>query len=350
MEINTIKISIIIPVYNSVKSLPRCIDSILSQSYKNFELIIVDDGSTDGSENICDYYKSKDQRLKVVHQNNAGVSKARNVGLELAQGEYIQFIDSDDYIEKDFLFTLNLNIDLYSSPSIIFWGFKEERNGVIIKDNKHKLRYANTPVDLIDSIISLENHYLFGWTWNKIFRRDIIMKNKILFNKDISLHEDHIFTLDYIKYIDNILILDISPYHYDTSSDNSLIKKILPYNEFKVKENLILKYRLDILSSYQKFITKKYYYNKKNDFLKSYYLSIIHQVSNVLLSTNNVDYKKNYIYLLQKDLRNISLKKMNLKLCLIFVIAHLNKDIFYKWMIISRKLSYFLRLKYSLHQ
>lgn len=337
MEINTIKISIIIPVYNSVKSLPRCIDSILSQTFKNFELIIIDDGSTDGSENICDYYKCKDQRLKVVHQKNTGVSKARNVGLELAQGEYVQFIDSDDYIEKDFLFTLNLNIKLYSSPSIIFWGFKEERNGVVIKNNKHKLRYANTPKDLIDSIISLESNYLFGWTWNKIFRRDIIVKNRILFNIEISLHEDHIFTLDYIKYVNSILILDISPYHYDISSNNSLMKRLLPYNEFKIIKNLILKYRLDVLNFYQDYITIKNYNNKKNNLLKSYYLSIIYQISNVLLSTNNEDYKKNYISLLQLDLKKMPLKIMNLKLYLIFILAQFNKKFFYKSITMLKK-------------
>lgn len=338
MDKYTIKLSIIIPVYDSEKFLSRCIDSILSQSFENFELIIVDDGSTDRSGTICDYYKNKDQRVIVVHQKNAGVSNARNVGLELARGEYVQFVDADDYIERNFLENLKSYIELYSSPSIIFWGFKGEKHGIVVKDYKHKLKYANTPVDLIDSIISLEYNNLFGWAWNKIYRRDIILKNKILFNTDISLHEDHLFSLEYIKFVEDLLILDISPYHYDTSSDNSLVKKLLPYNEYKIIKSLILEYELEVLNLYQKYVTTKYYFNKKNDLLKWYYLSIVHQISNVLVSTNNKDYKKNYIYSIQMDLRKMSLEKKNLKLYLMFFLAHFNKKFFYESIIMLKKL------------
>jgi len=103
---NDIKISVILPVYNVEKYLRKCIDSILNQTHINYELIIIDDGSTNNSGNIYDEYKLKDNRIQVIHQNNQGLSVARNVGIDLAKGKYITFIDSDDYIDKKYLETL----------------------------------------------------------------------------------------------------------------------------------------------------------------------------------------------------------------------------------------------------
>ena len=95
------KISIIVPVYNVEQYLSKCIDSILNQTFKDFELILINDGSTDKSGDICDFYKQKDKRIKVIHKNNEGVAKTRNVGIANANAEYIGFIDSDDWIEND---------------------------------------------------------------------------------------------------------------------------------------------------------------------------------------------------------------------------------------------------------
>lgn len=105
------KISVIIPIYNNAAYLPKCLDSLLTQSFQDFEGILVDDGSTDGSAIICDEYLKKDSRLKVYHIQNQGVSHARNVGIEKATGEWISFVDSDDWITLDFLATLYGNID-----------------------------------------------------------------------------------------------------------------------------------------------------------------------------------------------------------------------------------------------
>lgn len=100
------KISIIVPVYNVEKYLSRCVDSIINQEYKNLEIILVDDGSTDNSASICDSYQKKDNRIRVIHKENGGLSSARNAGLDVATGEYVGFIDSDDYIAKDMYFNL----------------------------------------------------------------------------------------------------------------------------------------------------------------------------------------------------------------------------------------------------
>ena len=103
-------ISIIVPVYKAEKYLSECIDSIISQTYENFELILIDDGSPDNSGKICDEYAEKDKRIKVIHKENAGVSSARNIGLDNASGEYIAFIDSDDFVDKQYLEKLHCNL------------------------------------------------------------------------------------------------------------------------------------------------------------------------------------------------------------------------------------------------
>ena len=108
---NIPKISVIIPVYNTEKFLHRCIDSILTQTYTDFELLLIDDGSKDSSGSICDEYAEKDSRVRVFHKENGGVSSARNLGLDNAWGEWITFVDSDDYIEENFLKSFDGNLD-----------------------------------------------------------------------------------------------------------------------------------------------------------------------------------------------------------------------------------------------
>ena len=105
---NIPKISVIVPVYNTEKFLQRCIDSVLAQTYQDFELLLIDDGSKDSSDTICDEYAAQDTRVKVFHKENGGVSSARNVGLDNARGEWITFVDSDDYIEENYLQTFIL--------------------------------------------------------------------------------------------------------------------------------------------------------------------------------------------------------------------------------------------------
>ena len=112
-------VTLIVPVYNVEKYLNRCIDSILNQTLEDFELILVDDGSKDNSGNICDEYMRKDRRVKVIHKENGGLSDARNSGIEISTGEYLSFIDSDDWVEKEFLETLYNNAIKYQAEIVI---------------------------------------------------------------------------------------------------------------------------------------------------------------------------------------------------------------------------------------
>ena len=125
-----VSITVIVPIYNVEKYLKRCIESILNQTFKDFELLLLNDGSTDSSGKICDIYASKDNRIVVRHKKNQGVSTTRNLGIDIAKGEYITFIDSDDWIEKDYLEKMYSKIKEMNVPLLIT-GYIEERNGIV---------------------------------------------------------------------------------------------------------------------------------------------------------------------------------------------------------------------------
>ncbi len=131
---SSLKISVIVPAYNAEKTLHRCVDSILAQTFEDFELILVDDGSKDSSGRICDEYAAKDSRIRVVHKSNGGVSSARNAGLDIASGEYVAFIDSDDYIDNDYL----LSFTRYNADLIVS-GAKTISNNKTITIQSHSL-------------------------------------------------------------------------------------------------------------------------------------------------------------------------------------------------------------------
>lgn len=218
-------LSIVIPVYNAVKYLEQCVKSILSQSFINYEIILVDDGSTDGSSRICDEYEMKDKRIKVLHQSNAGASHARNIGIRKAQGDYIWFIDADDWIEDGFLSKLPWD----RMADIVFFGFKR-----ITQSSEDSCRITSSSQefdgDLGEVLCTLfvnENQF-FGYTWNKIFKRSIILDNDILFREHLIIKEDEVFTLEYCKHIATLLISSATPYNYrvlDNSVSHSIDRK-----------------------------------------------------------------------------------------------------------------------------
>lgn len=177
------KISVIVPVHNAESYLNRCIDSILSQSYKDFEMLLIDDGSTDLSSKICDEYGDKDDRVKVFHKENGGVSSVRNLGLEKAVGQYIAFVDSDDWIEEKCL-EENLLIAENTHADVIISDFFIE-----YKDNeiRKQQRYNG---DLMNDIFS-DN--VNGALWNKFLKADVIHRSGLSFRHDLNFCEDVTF-------------------------------------------------------------------------------------------------------------------------------------------------------------
>lgn len=215
-------ISIIVPCYNAGLVIERCIDSILQQTYNNWELILIDDGSIDNTLNICNSFKKLDNRIKVVHTGNCGVSSARNTGITNTTREYITFVDADDYLEINFLESLinGRNADLVLS------GFKS-RNSINFRPQNQYIEHVNLKSN-IKGIV--ENKYLLYSPWGKLFKRSIISDNRLGFDTKIRFGEDTIFCYKYIIHCNTIKIIDSDLYIYDGEwGGNS--KYILKYNE-----------------------------------------------------------------------------------------------------------------------
>lgn len=199
------KISIIVPIYNVADCLSRGIDSILSQSFQDFELILVDDGSPDDCGRICDEYAMKDDRVKVIHKENGGVSSARNAGLDRAQGEWAYFFDPDDELMEDALLTLVNGIS--DDVDVVMGGFDEiDTNGKTIlslKNQSGEKKYLSR-LDSLSSIFvpysddySVPNAYL-GYTYVRLFRMKVIEETGLRFNESISNREAGLFTVSFL--------------------------------------------------------------------------------------------------------------------------------------------------------
>ena len=209
------QISVIVPVYNVEQYLEKCIDSILNQTFKEFEIILVDDGSIDKSGDICDEYAKKDKRINVIHNINQGVSAARNIGIRIAKGNYIQFVDADDWIDREFLENAYTKITKELSD-VVFMGIKYqnlEDKFVIEKLASNDLVY-NANKNIYYDAIRLMKEDLFGFTWCKLLKKSIIDDNNIFFDETISLAEDEKFTCDYYRYVQKISISDRAYYNY----------------------------------------------------------------------------------------------------------------------------------------
>lgn len=220
-------ISIIIPIYNGEKYLKVCLDSILAQTYTHFELILVDDGSTDTSSQICDAYAESDSRVITYHISNGGVSHARNYGINVAKGGWITFIDCDDWITPDYLKDF-ASQNLEPSTLYIIQADKVENGKIkpwpyLYKEGICKLKAGNERI--IDKLL------VYGTPWGKFFNSAVVKENKILFDEQISNHEDTLFYFEYIRRIKNIRILS-SRYYYRIESTGSLSKNMAKYQDF----------------------------------------------------------------------------------------------------------------------
>lgn len=205
--------SIIIPVYNAENYLTKCIDSVLSQSIKDFELILIDDGSKDRSPQICDDYAKKDYRIKVIHKKNSGVSAARNDGLDIAKGEFITFVDSDDWVEPDYLYSLMK----YTKYDIVFFSHRliyEDGYSSEFKFQEKEGNNLNIWKIVAALKINTTKWNFYGFTWNKMFRHEIIQESKIRFVKGLRVSEDEIFTLDFCTHACSMKVLPLCLYNY----------------------------------------------------------------------------------------------------------------------------------------
>ncbi|MBQ9742156.1 MAG: glycosyltransferase [Ruminococcus sp.] len=241
-------ISIIVPVYNAANYLNKCIDSLLSQTFEDFELILVNDGSKDNSGSICDDYAAKDRRIKVIHKDNGGVSSARNLGLDNAQGRYIMFCDSDDYVYPHFcqaLYDAAHNGDdmlvLAGITKILDSGKNSDalcpkyKEGEVVHFSKDEF------CDLYVELNQGAAFTLMNMPYNKLFSRRVIEENHIRYNTDIHYNEDFIFNLDYLEKTDKVILYNRSIYNYYLDAPGSLCKRYFKdiINMFRVKEDRV---------------------------------------------------------------------------------------------------------------
>lgn len=220
------KISVIVPIYNAENYIKRCVDSLLAQSFKDFELILVNDGSTDSSKQICEYCQSKDSRIIVVNQQNSGASTARNAGINIAKGDFICFADADDYVGTEYLSCMVNKFD--TDTDLIFQGM------ICIKQGKQfAMGFDKEEVFYLDHNCAFFDKYIlfrFCGSHSKIFRKKILNDYNIRYSSKIICAEDYDFILNYFKHCRTIKVIPDAHYYYE-SHENSVSTRIYKFNQ-----------------------------------------------------------------------------------------------------------------------
>lgn len=247
------KISIVIPVYNSAHYLEKCLNSVIMQTYSNLQIICVDDNSTDNSWEILIHYASRDTRINIFRKKNEGVSEARNFGLKQADGEYLMFVDSDDWIDEK---TCELVIDTIqkTNADIVMWSYVRELLGESRPKNimEQDRIYEGGEVQeelyrrmygiVREELAAPENADALCTVWGKLYRRNIIEKNRVRFFdiRKIGNYEDGLFNLDVFRYANRVVFLNQNLYHYRRDNVSSITNE---YNaEIKNKKNVLFDY------------------------------------------------------------------------------------------------------------
>lgn len=277
------QISVIIPVYNGEKTIKRTLESIVSQEIKPLEIIIINDGSVDNTQNICEEYENKYSYIKLVNlKTNRGVSNARNQGIELAKGNYVNFVDSDDTVCEGMYKHINTLLECFCYDLIIF-------GSNYVYDDKIKKDVCNKEIKCTKK--SEISNYLYNITtdqkprtlnviWNKVYSRKIIKQNNLKFEEDIDLGEDFIFNCNYFKFLKNMLEINNIFYNYFIRNSNNLTTKF--------REDIIYRRK----KVYNEWIELYKYYNiydekKENEFKKFEGFLMYHSICSLFSENAN---------------------------------------------------------------
>lgn len=248
MKSEKVQLSVIVPVYNVEQYLKQCIDSILNQTFKNFELILVDDGALDSCPQICDNYSKHDDRVKVIHKKNGGLSSARNAGIKVAKGKFLTFIDSDDWISKNYFEEMMKEQDKYNADIISIRETTVNSNGEV---HHHKLNEKiKIKIFKLNCIDALFNFCDTNFAWGKLIRTKIILDNKILF--PVGKNYEDVGTMYKVYDKANVLVIsDRASYFYRirANSITNNIKKSDIYDQI---------YFLNQIKSYVFKVSPKY--------------------------------------------------------------------------------------------
>lgn len=254
-----VDVSIITPVFNAEKYLSKCIESVLGQIVSNWELLLIDDGSTDNSLAICNRYSSADTRIKVFTQSNQGPSCARNLGISQASGKWICFLDADDWIDSDFLLKFDSK---HNDNDLIFQGFKLVYESGQTESKMIPIKYIDLSKDQL--ILELLKSNMYGWTCIKQYRKSIIDKYKIRFDTKYKFREDFLFTMEYCIKCGNISFVEAAGYNY-LQLTNSLAHRVPSVEMFYSMTLKLLEISHPL-----------FYFNELGCYLKQIYLQDIH--------------------------------------------------------------------------
>lgn len=269
--------------------LGRCLDSIVNQTYDSLEIILVNDGSTDSSGDICDNYAQKDNRIKVIHQVNSGVSSARNTGLDAATGNYISFVDPDDYIELNTYETLIP----YLGNDIDILRFNAKRKGEILNWLPFKGEYSGDRFEqeVVLPMIGSEKFggmFILGVLWVHLFKRDLIEKNHIRFNKELRRCEDRLFTITTMLHANKMFFVDDILYHYQVN-DESLSNR---YDPIRWKQELI--FLDDLKEEYTRTKSESFITEADKRIKNDYVLRAVTSINNEYFTNNNNSFWQRY--------------------------------------------------------
>ncbi len=234
-------VSIIVPIYNGEETIERCICSLKEQTYHNIEVIVIDDGSTDQTPHIMDEYAKLDSRFRMIHKENSGVSSARNMARELAQGEYVQFVDGDDWVLPGTTQSLLEGMQQNSEMVICDYYRVVEKTIVVKGHMEHdgiisRSQYA-------ECMMRAPANYYYGVLWNKMYRMDIIREHRLDFPQELDWCEDVQFNLEYLQYVKQVYVLQQPLYYYVLTKDSLTRVRTDMIDNFRVRDALYSQYK-----------------------------------------------------------------------------------------------------------
>ncbi len=328
------KVSVIIPAYNSENYIARCLDSLIEQDEKNFEVIVVNDGSKDNTCKIIEEYASKDSRIILINKDNGGVSSARNVGLDNAKGEYIFFVDSDDYVPSDALSDAVKSIETSGADIVMakMWHCDNNTGSLRAHDLQEPLLECAINPQTENSFLKILTGYALKKgvaysTLAKLYKKEIIDKYSIRFNQELSYCEDVLFNIDYLKNAQSACVRDC---YYYCAEDNagSLTKK---FNS-QIIDATILSYERFCQLFIEKGIDKQVFEQLEEQLLNSLWDIIFRLLSKKYVNVDKKEYKKIVFEILEKPIfKELSQKHLqNPRVCSSSMTAKIAKKAYAK--------------------
>lgn len=299
-------VSVVIPIYNVEKYLKKCIDSILNQSFNDFEIILVNDGSTDSSIEICNEYIEKDCRIILINKKNGGLSSARNAGINVAKGKYISFIDPDDCINENYFNILIKKAEM-NNCDVIVSGYKTFPNNVNIIPS-YKLNTVLKGTDFILSSDNVHSKNELCFVWRYLYRLKLIKQNKTVFNEKIFIGEDVVFNLETLGNSNRVMAISDILYYYTINNPTSLMRSKFKSN---LESSLVEQYekRIYLSNKYNLMDNKQY----KNDIANYYINSIYRMLVNNLKNNENCDFEREIKRISNNKMFRDSVKNLGLK-------------------------------------